>query len=47
MDISFIPAIIPITVNPVIIIADTLEERPSIPSVRLIALVVAKITKIA
>ena len=35
------------TVKQVIIIADMLEESPSIPSVRLTALVVAKITIIA
>ena len=38
-DISFIPAVIPIMVKQVIIIADTLEESPSIPSVRLTAFV--------
>ena len=38
---------IPIIVKQVIIIAETLDESPSIPSVKFIALVVANITIIA
>ena len=38
---------IPIIVKQVIIIAETLDESPSIPSVKFIALVVANITTIA
>ena len=38
---------IAITVKQVIIIAHTLEDKPSTPSVKLMALVVASITKIA
>ena len=46
-DISGCPNNIPIIVKQVIIIALTLDAKPSIPSVRLIAFVVAKITTIA
>ena len=45
--ISSIPNNIPIIVKHVIIIAETLEDNPSIPSVKFIAFVVAKITIIA
>ena len=38
---------IAITVKQVIIIAHTLDDKPSTPSVKLIALVVAKMTKMA
>ena len=38
---------IPIIVKQVIIIAETLDESPSIPSVKFTAFVVASITKIA
>ena len=44
---SPIPIISPITVKHVIIIADTLDDNPSIPSVKFIAFVVARITIIA
>ena len=44
---SVTPLNIPITVRHVIIIVDTLEDNPSIPSVKFIAFVVAKITHIA
>ena len=47
IDTSGIPIFIPITVNPVIIIDDILDDNPSIPSVKFIAFVVARITTIA
>ena len=46
-DTSYIWPLIPITVKQVIIIDETLEDNPSIPSVRLIAFVAASITIIA
>ena len=46
-EISACPCIIPMIVKQVTIIALTLEERPSIPSVKFIAFVVASITTIA
>ena len=47
MDSSSIPATIPIIVKQVIIIADTLDESPSIPSVKFTAFVAPNITTIA
>ena len=44
---SFTDFIIAITVKHVIIIAHTLDDKPSTPSVKFIAFVVASITKIA
>ena len=44
---SFTSNKIPIIVKQVMIIAHTLEESPSIPSVKLTAFVVASITRIA
>ena len=46
-DTSVTPLNIPITVKHVIIIVDTLDDNPSIPSVKFIAFVVANITHIA
>ena len=45
--ISFVPNIVAIIVKHVIIIVLTLDDNPSIPSVKFIAFVVASITKIA
>ena len=45
--ISFIPKIIPITVKQVRIMVVTLVDKPSIPSVKLTALVVARSTTTA
>ena len=46
-DTSGIPKIIPITARHVIIIALTLDDKPSIPSVKFTAFVVANITIMA
>ena len=45
-DISVNPFIFPIIVKHVIIIAQTLDDNPSIPSVKFTAFVVPKITNI-
>ena len=47
IDTSCTPFMFAITVKQVIIIAETLEDKPSIPSVKLIAFVVPNITTIA
>ena len=47
IDTSYTWLLIPITVKHVIIIAETLEDNPSIPSVRFTAFVVASTTIIA